>query len=48
MENTIEKETTKKEWAKPTVTQIDVKDTETGSFRYEIEDPYNHFYGPHS
>lgn len=50
MENTrtIDKNTTKKEWAKPTVTQIDVKDTASGPINEAIEDPNFQHYGPPS
>lgn len=50
MEHTrkIDENTTKKEWAKPTVTEIDVKDTASGPINEEVEDPNYMHYGPHS
>lgn len=33
-------------WQKPTVTEIPIKDTESGNYQTPIEDPNYHFYGP--
>lgn len=40
-------EVQKEQWQKPVLTKMEVANvTKNGSFVYQIEDPYNHFYGP--